>query len=320
MTISKRKFLAVALTGTLPMAGAQSNFPSRPITLYCPFPAGGGADTQMRALAQGAGAALKQSVIVENRPGALASLGAAAVARAKPDGYTLSQSNTGTLRQPFVATNASYDSLKDFTYILGVSETPFALAVRADAPWRTLDQFLQYAKQNPDRVSIAVPGVGSPGYVVADQIAHSNTLAWSTIPFKGTAESMNALLGGHVHAAAESTGWSPYVDSGQVRLLAVFTEKRLKKYPSVPTLKEAGVDTAVFEPWGIVGPAGMQSATVHVLHDAFKRAMEQPDFVAVLNSLSQEPLYMSGDEYRRYVVEALPQQRALVEKYGLRQS
>lgn len=325
MTISRRRFstatAATLLASALPVgrAGAQGSFPSKPIRLYCPWPVGGGGDAQMRLLATLVGTALNQSVVVENKPGAAGAMGALNVTRARPDGYTLSQSHNGAVRYPYMLPSPPYDPLSDFTYILGVSDNPFGLVVRQDAPWRTLEEFLEHARARPDTVTLAVPGTGSPGHVVSDQIAEQRKIRWTAIPFKGTAESMTALMGGHVTGAADSTGWSTYVDSGKMRLLAVFTTRRLKKYPNVPTLKESGIDASDYSPWGIVGPAGMETPVVRVLHDAFKAAMSHPDFENLLTNLAQEPIYMSGDAYRTYVTEAMLAQQAIVKRYGLKQ-
>lgn len=258
-------------------------------------------------------------MIVDNRAGATGTLAASFIARARPDGYALAQSHNAVLRQPFISAT-QYDPAKDFTYIIGVSDNPFGLVVKADSPWRSFQDFLDHARQNPDKVTIAVPGIGSPGHLVTDQIANTQKIHWTPVPYKGTADSLQALMGGHVTAAAESTGWVPYVDSGRMRLLAVFGSRRLKRYPNVPTLKELGVDVADFSPWGIVGPAGIDPAITRTLHDAFKKAMEEPEFVALLGTLAQEPLYMSGDAYRKYVLEAIPFQKTIVEKYGLKQN
>jgi tripartite-type tricarboxylate transporter receptor subunit TctC len=320
MDLSRRDFVGALAAIGLPISSAfAQGFPARTITLICPWPAGGGADTQMRGLAKGAGAVLGQTVIVENRPGATGTLAAAFTARARPDGYTLAQSHNAVLRQPFI-TATQYDAAKDFTYIIGISDNPFGLVVKADSPWGSFEEFLNHARQNPDKVTIAVPGIGSPGHLVADQIVATQKVRWTPVPYKGTADSMQALLGGHVTAAAESTGWVPFVESGRLRLLAVFGNRRLKKYPNVPTLKEVGIDVADFSPWGIVGPAGMDPFVTKTLHDAFKKAMEDPEFVTLLGTLAQEPLYMSGDAYRKYAVDALPFQKSVVEKYGLRQN
>lgn len=316
----KRRHLIAAGAGAAVIASsswAQSAYPGRTITLICPWPPGGGADVQLRMLAKLMGAELGQQVIVENRPGATGSLGALALVRAKPDGYTIAQSHNAVLRQPFIAPTP-YDPVKDFTYIIGVSDNPFGLVVREDREWKTLDQFLEYARKNPGKVNIAVPGKGSPGHLVSDQIASQFDLHWTTVPYRGTANSLQALLAGDVDAAAESTGWVPFVEAGKVRLLSVFTRQRLKKFPNVPTLIEQKINASDFSPWGIVGPVGMDPAVTVKLHDAIRRSMDKPEFVSLLATLAQEPLYMSPGRYVEYVREAIPQQKLIVDKYNLK--
>lgn len=301
----------------VPRLAIAQAFPAKPILLICPWPAGGGADTQMRALAQSAARHLGQNIVVENRPGAVGTIGPGVVARSKPDGYTLSQSHNAVLRQPFIAPTP-YDPANDFTYIIGVSDFPFGLAVRADAPWMSFAEFIDHARRNPNAVSFAIPGRGAPGHIVMDRIAELARIQWTAVPYKGTAESMTALMGGHVAAAAESTGWAPFVDSGKARLLAVFGTQRLKKYPHVPTLKEIGYDVADASPWGIVGPSNMEPTVVKILHDAFKKALDDPEFIAVLANLAQEPVYMTGEQYRAFALAMIPYQRTIVEKYNLK--
>ena len=319
MTMRRRHFAgavaAASLAGTA--AWAQRDFPNRPITLICPWPPGGGADLQLRMLAKLTGTLLGQPMVVENRPGVTGSLGAITLMQAKPDGYTLCQSHNAVLRQPFIAATP-YDPLKDFTYLIGVSDNPFGLVVRADSPWKTMAQFLDHARGNPGKVNIAMPGKGSPGHLISEQIATAQGLQWTTVPYRGTANSMQALLGGQVDAAAESTGWVPFVEGGKVRLLAVFGKARMKKYPDVPTLIEININASDYSPWGIVGPAGMDPAIAKTLHDGMRKAMLMPEFTNLLSTLGQEPIYMSPADYVRYVSEAVPQQKAIVEKYNLK--
>ena len=300
-----------------PAIRAQGSYPSRPITLICPWPPGGGADTQLRMLAKLMSASLGQQVVIENRPGATGSLGAAALMQAKPDGYTLAQSHNGVLRQPFIAPTP-YDPLKDFTYIIGVSDNPFGIVVRDDRPWRTLEQFIQYAKTNPGKVNIAVPGRGSPGHLVSDQVAAQFDLKWTTVPYRGTANSMQALLAGEVDAAAESTGWVPFVESGKARLLAVLGRQRLRKFPNTPTLVEQKINASDFSPWGIVAPAGLDPAIAQRLHDTIRRAMDSSEFIELLATFAQEPIYMSPAAYLQYVRETVPQQKVIVDRYNLK--
>jgi tripartite-type tricarboxylate transporter receptor subunit TctC len=309
---------AMAGAAALPQAAwSQGTYPTRPITLICPWPPGGGADVQLRMLAKLVSGILGQPVVVENRPGATGSLGAVALLQAKPDGYTLAQSHNGVLRQPFIAPTP-YDPLKDFTYLLGISDNPFGLVVREDRPWKTLEQFIDYARQNSGKVNIAVPGKGSPGHLVSDRMAAEFDLKWTTVPYRGTANSMQALLAGEVDAAAESTGWVSFVESNKMRLLATFGRERLKKYPNVPTLVELKIDAWDFSPWGIVGPAGMDPKVAQTLHDAMRRAMEMREFTDLLATLAQEPVYMSPAKYVEYVRQAVPQQKIIVEKYNLK--
>lgn len=319
--MNRRQIIAaIAAAAGLPLAAyAQGVYPSRPITLICPWPPGGGADVQLRMLAKIMSGILGQQVVVENRPGATGSLGAMALMQAKPDGYTLAQSHNGVLRQPFIAPTP-YDPLKDFTYIIGISDNPFALVVREDRPWKTLEQFIDHARRNPDKVNIAVPGKGSPGHLVSDQIASQFDLKWTTVPYRGTANSMQALLAGDVDAAAESTGWVPFVEGGKARLLSVFGRQRLKKFPNVPTLVEQKINAWDFSPWGIVAPTGLDQAVAQKLHDAIKRAMDSQEFLDLLSMLAQEPVYMSPAKYVEYVRETVPQQKLIVDKYNLKAS
>jgi tripartite-type tricarboxylate transporter receptor subunit TctC len=291
-------------------------FPTRPVTLICPWPPGGGADAQMRALAEATSKVLGQKVVIENKPGAVGTLGPSALVSARPDGYLLSQSTNAVFRQPFI-TRTAYDPKTDFTYLLGITGFQFGLVVQAKSPWRSLAQFVDYAKQNPGKVTFGTFGVGSPPHVVMDRIAAANGIQWTHIPFKGTSENIAQLLGGHISASADGTGWAAHVDSGALRVLAVFGDKRLKRWPNVPTLRESGYDIAESSPWGIIGPKSMAPEVVKILHDAFKAGMEDPAFLAVLDSLAQEPLHMTGEEYRRYAMAQIPYQQKIVETYGL---
>lgn len=326
---TRREFLrnsvAVATLGAVGGAAgatasyAKAHFPSRPVTLICPWPAGGGADAQMRALAEGASKHLGQRVVIENRPGAVGTIGAAALASARGDGYLLSQATNAVFRQPFI-TPTGYDPEKDFTYVLGVTGFEFGLVVKADSPWKTIDEFIDYARANPGEVKYGTFGIGSPPHVTMDRIAEARGIKWTHIPYRGTAENIQQLLGGHITASADGTGWAAHVDSGALRLLATFGAKRLAKWPSVPTLKESGFDIVDTSPWGIIGPKKMPAGVVATLHDAFRKAIDDPGFRRVLDTLAQEPMYMSSDEYHSFAMKQIPIQQAIVEKYGLKRA
>lgn len=307
--------VAAALSALPSVTFAQA-FPARPITLICPWPAGGGADAQMRALAQAAAKVFGQTVVIENKAGAVGTLGPTALLQARPDGYTLSQATNAVYRQPFI-TKTPYDPAKDFTFILGVTGFSFGLVVRSDSPYKSLADLIQAARAAPGKLTFGTFGNGSPPHTVMDRIAAKNGVELTHVPFKGTAEGMTALRGGHIDALADGAGWAQFVDAGQFRLLAVFGETRLKRWPNVPTLKELGYDISESSPWGIVGPKGMDPAVVKTLHDGFHKAMSDPEFLKALDAVAQEPMYMYSDEYQKYSLGQIPVQKAIVEKYKL---
>ncbi len=301
-----------------PVEALAQSFPARPITLICPWPPGGGADVQMRALAIAAGKVFGQPVLIDNRPGVTGTLGPTLLLNARPDGYTLSQATNAVYRQPFI-TKTAYDPARDFTYVLGVTGFNFGLVVRADSPYRTVAALMEAARTAPARLTFGTFGNGSPPQTAVDRVAARHGAELIHVPFKGTADGIAALRGGHIDALADGTGWAPFVDSGQFRLLAVFGEKRLKRWPDVPTLKELGYDVSETSPWGIVGPAGIDPAIVTILHDGFRKAMDDPEFLKSLEVLVQEPMYMDTEAYRRYSLGQIPVQKAIVDKYKLSQ-
>jgi tripartite-type tricarboxylate transporter receptor subunit TctC len=152
-----------------------------------------------------------------------------------------------------------------------------------------------------------------------EQIAKKQGIKWVHVPFKGTPETTGALLGGHIDAVADASGWAPLVNSGQFRLLVIWNAARSKNYPDVPTLRETGVDLVSNSPFGIAGPKGMDPTVVKILHSAFKKGAEDPSYIASMARLDQEAAYMSSDAYRRYAIETLVEQKTLIEELGLKQ-
>ena len=192
------------------------NFPTRPVTLIVPWPAGGTTDVVMRALATATEKHLGQSLVIENRSGAAGTLGPGQMAAtAKPDGYTVAQIAITVFRYPFMR-KTTYDPTKDFTYIIGVTGYTFGVVVRKDAPWQTFHELLADAKANPGKINYGTPGAGTSLHITMEQIAKQQGLKWTHIPFKGNAEATTALLGGHIQVEADSTGWAPLVNTGEL--------------------------------------------------------------------------------------------------------
>jgi tripartite-type tricarboxylate transporter receptor subunit TctC len=152
-----------------------------------------------------------------------------------------------------------------------------------------------------------------------EQIAKQQGIKWTHVPFKGTSETTGALAGGHVDAVADATGWASLVNAGQLRLLVLWTAARSKNWPDAPTLRETGIDIVSNSPFGIAGPKGMDPAVVRIIHDAFKKGAEDPAYLEATAKLDQEPAYLNTEDYRRYAVRELAEQKRLIEDLGLRQ-
>jgi tripartite-type tricarboxylate transporter receptor subunit TctC len=311
-------WIACALLALTSLAQAQQ-FPTRPVTLIVPWPAGGSTDIGMRALAAATEKHLGQSIVIENRPGAAGTIGPANMAaNAKPDGYTVAQLPITVFRIPFIL-KTTFDPTKDFTYIIHVTGYTFGIVVKADAPWKTFDELIAYAKANPGKINYGTPGAGSSLHITMEQIAKIKGIKWTQVPFKGVADSMNALLGGHIDVTADSTGWAGAVDGGQARLLVTWGAGRTKNWPNVPTLREAGVDLISNSPFGIGGPKGMDPAVVKILHDAFRKGMEEQSYKDSMAKLDQEAYYLDTAAYHAFAMKQISEQKQLVEDLGLRQ-
>lgn len=317
-----RRMLAVvgAAAGFLGIAGmaqAEPGFPTRPVTLIVPWAAGGSADVVLRAMADVAGKALGQPVIVDNKAGAAGTLGPATMAAtAKPDGYTISQIAVTVHRYPLMQ-KTTWDSLRDFSYIIHVSGFTFGITARADGPFKDWRDVVAFAKANPGKVSYGTPGVGTSQHLGMEQIAAHEGIQLTHVPFKGTAESSAAIAGGHVTLQADSSGWKPLVDGGIVRLLAIWTESRSRNWPATPTLKELGLPFVFDSPMGLAGPKGIDPAIIKKLHDAFKTALDDPGVIALLAKYDMAPHYMDSAAYARFVGQYIASERKVVEKLGL---
>jgi tripartite-type tricarboxylate transporter receptor subunit TctC len=288
-------------------------FPAKPVTLICPWPAGGSTDITMRALAEATAKYLGQPVLIENKPGAGGTLGAVALVNARPDGYTVSQLPLGVFRVPHLEKTA-YDPLKDFTYILGVSGYTFGVVVPAESPHRTFNDLVAYAQANPDRIAYGTPGQNTSLHVTMEEIAWKQGIKWVHIPHKGNAPNMLAILGGQVNAAADATGWGPHVDAGKLRLLVTWGDRRTKRWPDVPTLQELGFGIVSNSPYGIAGPKSMDPKVVQVLHDAFKKGAEDPIHLAALEKYDQDLWYRSSEDYAKYARETFAAEKSTMER------
>ncbi|MEY3273736.1 MAG: hypothetical protein RLZZ341_2642 [Pseudomonadota bacterium] len=308
--------LGAAAALALPSLGRAQAFPARPVKYICPWPAGGSTDAVIRAIAQSVARVLGQNVIVENKPGAGGMLGANELVQAAPDGYTLSQLPHGVFRIPHMQKTA-FDTLKDFTWIACLTGYTFGLVVPADGPIKTVADFVAWAKANPGKLSYGSTGIGTSPHLAVEEFAAQAGIQLNHVPFKGNADNMQAILGGHVMAASDATGWAPHVDSGRLRLIATYGSKRTKRWPAVPTLNELGYRTVSDSPFGVCGPTGMEPAVVRTLHDAFRKTLEDPAVLAVFEKFDQPVIYLDTEQYTRWARETFEAERATMQRLGL---
>ena len=311
-----RALLTVAVFAALSLPAAAQSFPSQPVKLIVPWPPGGSSDVVLRALADATTKHLGQPITIENKAGATGTIGAATVAATKPDGYVITQMPVSVYRLPFMS-KVNFDPLRDFTYIIHLTGYTFGVAVREDSPWKTFPELLTWAKANPGKLSYGSPGIGSSLHLTMEEIAEKSGIELLHVPFRGAADSMQALLGGQIMAIADSTSWAPMVEAGKFRLLVTWGAERTKRFPQVPTLKELGYGIVSTSPFGLAGPANMDPKVVKALHDAFKKGMEEKSYLDVLERYDQVPAYLSPEDYLKFVREYVPEQKRMLEKLGL---
>jgi tripartite-type tricarboxylate transporter receptor subunit TctC len=320
MHTTRRTFIAhsAAAAGTLalPSLAAAQAFPSRPIRYICPWPAGGSTDAVIRALAESAAKVLGQQVLVDNKPGAGGMLGANELVNAKPDGYTLSQLPHGVFRVPHMQ-KVQFDTLKDFTWIACLTGYTFGLVVPADSPVKSIKDLVDFAKANPEKFTYGSTGIGTSPHLAVEEFAQRAGIKLTHVPFKGNADNMQAILGGHTMAASDATGWAPHVESGKLRLLATYGSKRTKRWPNVPTLDELGYKTVSDSPFGVCGPKGMEPGVVRTLHDAFRKTLDDPAVLATFEKFDQSVIYMNTEAYTKFARETFEAEKATIERLGL---
>jgi tripartite-type tricarboxylate transporter receptor subunit TctC len=288
-------------------------FPSKPITLIVPFPPGGATDVQFRSLANAAVRELKQPIVVMNQPGAAGTMAPANMARtAAPDGYTLSVVSSTLYRVPHVQ-QVTYDVNKDFTYIAAISEFMFGVVVAADSPFKTAQDLIDAAKAKPKELNVGSISYGSSGHIALLRWGKLAGFETNFIPYKGAAETVQALLGGQILAMSEAS-WGPLVQQGKLRALAIYADKRSKQFPNVPTLKELGWDVQSASVVGIAGPKGMDPKVVRTLQDAFHKATGDAEYLKTLALSGQDVVYMDSPTFTKFAAERFQAEKRIIDE------
>lgn len=320
--ISRRNLLiggaATAAGLAAPSLAFAADYPERPITFICPWPAGGTADQSMRAICQVASGVLKQSIAVDNKAGAAGMIGAKALAGARPDGYTIGQIPISVTRFSQLGTLAA-DPRKDFTYLARTSGQTFGIAVLPDSKFKTLKDMVAYAKANPGKVTYGHAGIGGATHVGMEEFAMAAGIELNAIAYKGGAQALSDTLGGQVDMLADSSSWAPHVEAGKMRLLATWGEQRTPRFKDTPTLKELGFKVVVDAPNGIGAPKGLDPAVEKKLRDAFRVAVSSSEFKAVADKIDAPVMYLDGPDYQKYVQTVYDRETQLIERLKLKE-
>ena len=310
--------LAAALLTSMATPGSAQDYPSRPIELVVLFVAGGTTDTAARMIGQRFTEKWGQPVIINNRPGGGSSIGTAIVAKAAPDGYTLLVSTFAFAVTPAVQ-KVPYDPLKDFAPLTEISSIPLMLVVHPSLPVTTLQDFIAWSKAQPAGVDYASSGAGTSTHLAAEMFKGMTGAKLVHVPFKGNAEVMNALLGGHVKVhfglAASSL---QHVRAGKLRALAVTTEKRLPYLPDVPTVAEAGYPGYEITSWqGAFAPAGTPKAIVAKLSGEMIALLHEPAVRARIEREGADPIASSPEQFTARVASEVAKWTRVTKDAGL---
>lgn len=309
--------VAGALTAGFGLPVAANAFPTKPITLIVPLPPGGSADALVRTLGQAASADLGQPVIIMHKPGGGGVTGTAGLTQnVAADGHTLALMHNSVIRQPLLQ-KVSWDPLTDFSYVIGLVSLSTLVTVRAEAPWKTIQELLADAKARPGIISYGNVGATSANRIAGEQLARAAGGQFNMVPFKGGAEALTSLMGGHLDVYGDP-GVGPVALSGKIRVLASLTDQRIKRFPNVPTVREVGYDLAVYSPFGLVGPKGLEPAVLARLQSAFRKATADPAYQKVLEDSDFQSYLMSSDEYRKYASEQFAREKVLLSQLGFK--
>jgi tripartite-type tricarboxylate transporter receptor subunit TctC len=287
-------FVTLIFLISVPIQAA--DFPTKEVQIIIPWAAGGATDLIFRALAATTGKFLGKAVIVVNRPGGGGAVGYTEGAQAKPDGYTLTSAVTPLTILPHqVKTAFTY---QNFDAVINVVSDPSMFLVRSDSQWKSLKEFLDYAKKNPDMITVGNSGAGGGVHLVALAFEKAAGVKFNHIPFSGGGPSITALLGGHIHAVSVSPPEGiEHIKAGKLRIIALFAEKRFEMFPDVPTVKEQGINFVMGMWRGLIAPKGTPPDVIKKLHDAFKQGMDDPVFKKNAKDMAVNLSYLGPDAF-----------------------
>lgn len=297
-------------------AQSDSKFPVKPITFIVPVPPGGGTDLACRLISKEAEKFLGQPIVVVNKPGGSFTVGIAAIAASKPDGYTVGYAGHPGLFVPPLTEKIPYDPVNDLREIMQFGVINITVTVKGDSPFKTFKDVVAYARKNPKKLTYGSAGVGSLGHLAMVQIARKENVQFTHIPFKGSPETQAALLGGHVMVGTGDVN-NALIDSGQVRVILLIADVPSPDYPGVPIMRDLGYDIPAPTFFNIAGPKGMPEDVVKRLDDAFHKAMKEPAFIKGMKDIRCTVLYKSGNDLQNYIASVIPTFRKVLKEEGM---
>lgn len=313
--------LILTLTGLATCgANAQDAFPIRPITIVVPYPAGGTSDAQIRMIQEPLGRLLGQPIIVDNKPGASGGVAAGAVAHSKADGYTLLYPNNGILIAPLLNKNSAYDPLKDFKPVSTVTSVPMVLVTNKNVPATNVEEFLQYAKKQPDGLTYASAGTASYGHLATARLAQMAGIKVTHIPYKGEANTTMAIRSGEVQMllTTPSSAMLGQIAQGNLKLLGVSTEKPSPVVPGAPTLNKA-IPGFTSEVWfGLLAPAGTPDDVIQKINAAVKKVLADDAIRAKLLPTGALPQASTSAEFGALMKKESAQWEEIITKYKIK--
>lgn len=315
------KALSGALLSSLLVSAAMSqDFPNRPVTWVVPYTPGGVTDTGARVVAKAFSETLGQQIVIENRGGAGGIVGTEYVAQSKPDGYTVLYGSSGPMAtNPYLYKKVSYDPMKSFSLIHTMSESPLIMVVNPDTPYKTLKEFVDYAKKNPGKINMGSAGAGTATHLVGELLQKEADIKLTHIPYKGSSPEMVDLIAGVLNVSFDySVVVKPLIEAGKLRALAVTSGERMKNFPDVPTLKESGYPGAVLSGWStLVAAANTPQPIVDKLAKAFGEALKRPEVISYFESNGSSVMPpLTGDRLMKFMTDENAKFKSLVEKSG----
>jgi tripartite-type tricarboxylate transporter receptor subunit TctC len=279
-----------------------AKYPNRPITFIVPTSPGAAGDLPCRLIAKEAEKLLGQPIVILNKPGGSFTIGIAAIAVSKPDGYTIGYAGHPGMFVPPLTERVPYHPVRDLKQIMQFGDLIIAIFVKGDSPFKSFEDVVAYARENPKKLTYGSAGIGSFGYLAMEQIGKKEKVQFTHIPFKGSPETEAALLGGHILVGTGGPRYS-LLEAGQIRLLLLIAEKHSTEYPQTPILKDLGYDIPAPMFLNVAGPKGIPDGIVKKLEDAFTKAMKEPAFIKGMKDLRISIVHRKSQELGDYVAQ-----------------